>query len=318
MNTPSVAPSVGHNRATEIGPKARPPASRTDGKTRELEAPMATPPQDQVQPESIEGPDGGKVPGVIRLLEAGHFKGVADVRLRINFYDELTARAAGVARSTLDEKSGELVDAVKGGLNELVETLAADEETRQAVTDLMAQFEEAVGSAADGQSSTEGLDPETLAQTLSSFFDTLTEGLTELLSAPLDGLETPPASEVPDEPVDEAAAGSAGTLVNGPTTEPANLPVDGTDDDPAGIPVDGAPDDSTDAPADDLVTPLDDALQLLHDTFNAALEELLASIATAARLPDPSPPTGNGAAYDKFLAIYNDLRGITSNIDAEA
>jgi hypothetical protein len=26
---------------------------------------------------------------VIRLLQAGHFKGVADVRLRINFHEEL-------------------------------------------------------------------------------------------------------------------------------------------------------------------------------------------------------------------------------------
>jgi len=33
--------------------------------------------------------DETKKPGVIRLLEAGHFQGAADVRLRLNFYDQL-------------------------------------------------------------------------------------------------------------------------------------------------------------------------------------------------------------------------------------
>lgn len=33
--------------------------------------------------------DADETRGVIRLLEAGHFKGVADIRLRINFVEEL-------------------------------------------------------------------------------------------------------------------------------------------------------------------------------------------------------------------------------------
>jgi len=50
-----------------------------------------------------------KAKGVLRLLESGHFegKGVADVRLRINFYDQMqaldTAKAQEAAQQAVDE-----------------------------------------------------------------------------------------------------------------------------------------------------------------------------------------------------------------------
>ena len=48
-------------------------------------------PGDTAEPASSEEPvqDARKVPGVVRLIEAGHFKGVADIRLRLNFADYL-------------------------------------------------------------------------------------------------------------------------------------------------------------------------------------------------------------------------------------
>ncbi len=58
-----------------------------------------------------------KVPGVIRLLEAGHFKGVADVRLRINFHDQLEQRAADKAADTL--RTGSLKSPIEPTRNEI-------------------------------------------------------------------------------------------------------------------------------------------------------------------------------------------------------
>ena len=49
----------------------------------------SSPAPPQVENQAVQ--DDEKVKGVIRLLQEGHFKGVADVRLRINFFDELTA-----------------------------------------------------------------------------------------------------------------------------------------------------------------------------------------------------------------------------------
>ena len=70
----------------------------------------------------------GRANGVLRLLESGHFKGVADVRLRINFHEQLSPQAAaadpaegkGVAYekflSIYDKLRGE--DRASGDLNE--------------------------------------------------------------------------------------------------------------------------------------------------------------------------------------------------------
>ena len=66
--------------------------------------------------------------GVLRLLEAGHFKGVADVRLRINFHDELEARAAERGREALGGATDALIDSVAGGVSSLVEAQSAQQQ----------------------------------------------------------------------------------------------------------------------------------------------------------------------------------------------
>jgi len=42
-------------------------------------------------------------------------------------------------------------------------------------------------------------------------------------------------------------------------------------------------------------------------SFDAALAELVEGMRTTQVLPELSPPNGNGKAYAKFLAIYNEL-----------
>ena len=42
--------------------------------------------------------------GVLRLLEAGHFKGAADARLRINFSDQLAQQAEEVTNDDVEKK----------------------------------------------------------------------------------------------------------------------------------------------------------------------------------------------------------------------
>ena len=62
-------------------------------------------------------------------------------------------------------------------------------------------------------------------------------------------------------------------------------------------------------------SPLDGALASLTTVFDELLSGLGDSIATALRLPDPSPPSGNGSAYEKFLAMYNSLRGMAPTVN---
>jgi len=45
----------------------------------------------------------------------------------------------------------------------------------------------------------------------------------------------------------------------------------------------------------------------LESSFAAAMEELVNSLNGVQVLPELSEPNGNGVAYEKFLAIYNEM-----------
>ena len=48
------------------------------------------------------------------------------------------------------------------------------------------------------------------------------------------------------------------------------------------------------------------------------LSDLLGAVETNSLLPDPAPAPGNGAAYEKFLAQYDQLRYGESQLDISA
>jgi hypothetical protein len=54
----------------------------------------------------------------------------------------------------------------------------------------------------------------------------------------------------------------------------------------------------------------------LSSTFAAAMAEFEASLNGNHTLPELSDPSGNGKAYEKFLAIYNQLWGIQPTDDS--
>ena len=267
----------------------------------------------------VDGRDDGKAAGVLRNLEAGHFKGVADVRLRINFFDELSARAAAVARPVAEAEAGDLVNTVNGRVDELVATLAADEQTQATIDGLREEFDAAVGAAVDEFVTEGAVDRATLAGALQTAFGTLMDRLRETLTPELSPGEGP--ADVPDAeapapavPVTRRPEPVAVTLVEKDTVVPE--PTDTVDGPPAlsgTAQPDVVPDDT-----DDPVVSLDEALDSLAVVFAEALSGLLASIATTTRLPDPSPPSGNGVAYNKFMAVYNELRGDAPEVEESA
>ena len=72
--------------------------------------------QEELTPDVSAAPDDSaddkKTRGVIRLLEEGHFRGVADVRLRINNHEELLARAGAEAGRVVTDHAGNLLESV--------------------------------------------------------------------------------------------------------------------------------------------------------------------------------------------------------------
>jgi len=55
----------------------------------------------------------------------------------------------------------------------------------------------------------------------------------------------------------------------------------------------------------------------LQSAFTTATNELTQAFAEVRILPELSEPNGNGVAYEKFLAIYNELRGLQTPSDEQ-
>jgi len=224
--------------------------------------------------------------GVIRLLEQGHFKGVADVRLRINFFDELASRANAAAASAVSAGSGELVESVFSEVQGLLGELSPDEDTQQAAQEALEEFQQAVHQAITESTSNGVIAQDALENAVRSAFDALFAELRTTLTPPepTEGtIETP--SDETDEMGEVGETGETGESAAG------DEPIDDAIGDESGSTVD-----------------LEAAMNSLTQTFEAALSRLLESADTASSLPPlSSPPSGQGRAYDKFLAIYEGL-----------
>jgi len=237
--------------------------------------------EDEVGADAETGETGER--GVIRLLEEGHFKGVADVRLRINFYDDLSTKAGAAATQTAMAGTGALIDNVAAKAQELVSGWGLGEESQKAASDLLTQFE-AAAQAALGESTSDGkVDTTRLADTLRQAFELFSGQLAALVPPPPDAVD--PATDGPTDPA---------------ATEPQPSEPPAETDTTASPTADPAPPSPVPNPD------LDSLAQLFADE----LAKLLSSVGGASQLPPlASEPTGNGKAYDKFVAIYNELTG---------
>lgn len=124
-----------------------------------------------------------KIPGVIRLLEAGHFKGVADVRLRINFHDQLEQRAADKAADTLRTGADELVKTTASKTDEVLTSFATDEASREAIQASLDEFSESVDTTLATALKADDLDLDAITSDLRAAFDDLLGGLRDLFGS---------------------------------------------------------------------------------------------------------------------------------------
>lgn len=249
-------------------------ASGRSAKTT-AQPPPREPAGDETPAPSAESPEDTR--GVIRLLEARHFKGVADLRLRINFFDELSARAGAAAIPVAEEHAGQLAEGVANEVQEVIGILELDEEQLGAIETLTGEFEESVQTALQESTADGVLDRDALADALGSAFEALVQQLEPYVVPPED----------PEVPAEE--------------------PVDGTDEPETDPPVEGAEEPATLDPLEALKSAFEEALTGLLEATSAAGE--LSPLGPA--------PAGNGQAYEKFLAIYRELTGESPNPDKE-
>lgn len=207
--------------------------------------------------------------GVIRLLQEGHFKGVSDVRLRINFFDEIAALETAQLQTVTQEKTDGVLASVATVVTSFLEGNDPTEEQSTAIADAQQAFEQAIADAEDK------------TQALNDAFAALVAALQTIFTPPPDA-ETQPATEPSDQTLEET------------TDEPPSEPEEPPEELP---PADPGPDWLT-------------FIQNLQAAFDAAMDQLNSAVNSTSALPPLSEPTGNGGAYDKFLAIYNQMRGI--------
>ncbi|MCH8966911.1 MAG: hypothetical protein IID43_04480 [Planctomycetes bacterium] len=301
-----------------------------------------------IDTDRLEGP---RAKGVLRLLDEGHFRGVADVRLRINFFDELSAGATRQAQAAVGDASSELRGEINRSVDELLTAIGTDDENAALIGEAIQTFEASLAEAVSAFQSSDAPSTETLATEIQTAFDTLLATLTTTLLPSDQAPVTPPPTDADEAPnavvaspaddgvgagTDDAASSpksddGAGSL-RASTTDRVSLvaSADSTIDQREVAAIDTEPDglsdpavtpsSDADAPTDapvvsDETTRLDALIAAFVETFELALSSMLSTITETQNLADPSPPSGNGSAYEKFLAIYNDLRGQTDTLN---
>jgi hypothetical protein len=242
-----------------------------------------------------EEPEGER--GVIRLLQEGHFKGVADVRLRINFNDELSQIEASQTQAAAEEKVSAMLQSVAAVVQSFLTENELTEDQTAGLSQAQDDFTQAVNNAENG------------VDAVSAAFETFLQALQSLFAPPPEEGEEGPG-EVPEEPPAEPPT-------EPPTEPPAEPPTEPPTEPPAEPPAEPPTEPPAEPPTEPPAEPAPPTgpdwqafIENLQATFAAGMNELNSAISSATTLPPLSEPTGNGVAYDKFLAIYNQMRGI--------
>ena len=247
------------------------------------------PPEEQ-GPVTRQAAGSSDHPGVIRLLEEGHFKGTADLRLRINFYDELAALEAQKLQAVVEEN----IDGIIESLGEVVEGFSSETEPPpEPPVELSAPDPDGdiLPDEPEEQSTQEspvdiaglldnftqtvtGLKEDFIAAQTSST-DTLIDGIQSAFDGFIESLQSALTPDITLEPPPETTAEQ---------TEPPLVSESETETPPI--------------------------IDELTSAFEAALQELIEAFSEASILDPTSEPNGNGTAYDKFLNIYNEIRNL--------
>ncbi len=239
-----------------------------------------------------EEDDGQK--GVIKNLLSGHFRGVSDVRLRINFQEEIAAlEAASLAEVTAAEIT-EITSTISSEVEAFLTTDGLDEETIASITDSLNAFISGETTTATLSATVESATTDDAIAKLKSDFDALIEALNSALGI---GEETTTAETTEPEGVIEF------TAVVAPEGEQTTTEF------------------SVDEPATEEEAVIDGEAFIanLIASFESEMEALIASLEETSILPELSEPSGNGTAYDKFLKMYNELTSTQTNtIDIES
>jgi hypothetical protein len=268
------------------------------------EMPVKTAETEITQPPASGDEQGSK--GVIRLLQAGHFQGVADVRLRINFHDELQQVAAQNAANDFEGANTGLFDELTAKLGALGEEHG-----------LSGQAEELAGDFSDDikqlleEAKTEQTPLSTTLSDINSRFSELLESLqgafAGLAAAAVPQEQDAAEPELAELLEDEGALASEEQVPEQVAADLEEAPTEEAGEEIA----------ETEDPG---LTAFKAEMQELEAWFTQSLTALHGDVTAAAQLPPLSEPRGNGSAYAKFVEIYRNMNTVaeSSGVQSEA
>jgi hypothetical protein len=259
--------------------------------------------------------------GVLRLLENGHFKGVAELRHLIKYADQIRAQRQSDAATAVPQQVSGLMDSVNQQVDALLAPLSLRPDAQQSISTLRSDFDQALQTAVSDHASNGQVDLDGLTAALQSAFDGFVAQLQQIVDpAPAPATTIDPVAGTPagdltvqaDVATETQAASSVAADPAGGVTPSVTSGVDPAVD-PA---ISGNTAATVDPATGDVPQPsLADAFAALVQSFNDALAQLNQAVNSSLQLPEPQAPApdNHGAAYARFLAIYNDLRGVSGD-----
>jgi hypothetical protein len=310
MNVNKVHPQFNYIQSPSVNPNTKP------DKEKEVQESTGDNDENEVLETNVLPEDGldssEKQKGIIRNLLEGHFKGVADVRLRINHFEELSA----IENSQLKSFVTENIDNISSPITETINGFFGDdgqELTIQAEYDAAKELEQLflqeVNNAKEAFLASENPSITLLEDELNNAFQSLIQALEDLNTT----VQIPTNPEELIESELQTQTESENTI--GQTVQPEATGTDiftGTEPEP--IVTENTEDQEPVEPQYDFQA----FIESLTSSFETALDTLMNELRQSSVLPELSEPEGNGRAYDKFLQIYNQMQGISSTDENSA
>lgn len=224
---------------------------------------------DDIEVASSDQEDGSKAKGVLRLLQEGHFRGVADVRLRINFHDEISALQAEKTAEAATNGIADITETLQGELTAFLEADSHEEDVLTSINAASETMFESFESLAQVDAREDSFRTSDVISSMQAAFDEFISSIS--IDSEDQPIEDPLVTEEPDVTIGTLAA--AAEEIEEPTVEDA----------------------------------LNQFISGITEIFSAKLTAFESMLNELSVLPELSEPNGQGKAYNKFLSIYNDL-----------
>jgi len=254
------------------------PANEEAVETAEVETSTDESNQDTVMESADSTISENKMKGVVRNLLDGHFKGVSDVRLRINFRDDIATLEMERMVQVAQEGVSDLIQTVTGEVDAFLQSESLDDQILSTISEASDTFTSSVSQAVDSFQSDQPVKTDELISEIQTEFDDLVVSVTASFNSSSEA-----NTEETDIPADNI-------IINPDRT--ANFPPSLAD---------------ILSVENDVSLSYEQFIMDLTAAFELKLNELMMRLSEVKVLPDLSEPEGNGQSFQKFLTIYNGL-----------